>query len=207
MGRRIGVRRLSFFKLPKQPSGSSGRIADPLFGKAWAAVGVPRPARPWALPLITGLAVAAIIAGVAYRIWQATLPPDVLRTEEILIGIGVVFGAVALAVKMSRLGTSSGAQLPVMATAAVLAVLVLGVAGRWLADDLPPLAAVSFAAVFLHFDVGLHSRHFAYVFGVAILGIGALWVYAVTQLMVSISAVVIWTLILIGLGVLAFLAH
>jgi PAS domain S-box-containing protein len=92
-----------------------------------------------------------------------------------------------------------------MITAAVLAVLVLGVAGRWLGDDLPPLAAVSFAAVFLHFDVGLRSRHFGYVFAVAILGLGALWIYAITQLMVSLTAVVIWTLILVGLGVLALL--
>jgi diguanylate cyclase (GGDEF)-like protein/PAS domain S-box-containing protein len=191
--------------LAKQLSGSSRLTADPLFGEAWAAVGVPRPARPWNLPLINGLAVAAIIAGVAYRIWQANLPPDVLQQEAILIGIGVVFGAVAVAVKVSRLGTRLRAQLPIMITAAVLAVLVLGVAGRWLGDDLPPLAAVSFAAVFLHFDVGLRSRHFGYVFAVAILGLGALWIYAITQLMVSLTAVVIWTLILVGLGVLALL--
>src|SRR5439155_1435083 len=68
-----------------------------------------------------------------------------------------------------------------------------------------PLAAVSFAAVFLQFDVGLNSRHFIYVFAIAILGLGVPWSYAVTQIMVSVSAVVIWTLVLMGLGILALL--
>jgi diguanylate cyclase (GGDEF)-like protein/PAS domain S-box-containing protein len=202
---KFGSRTLSFIELAKQLSVSPGPSADPLFGAAWAAAGVPRPARRWTLPLVNGIAVAAVIAGVAYRIWQAHLPAHVLQEETILIGIGVVFGAVAVVVKMSRFSASLLVQLPIMVTAAILTVLVLGVAGRWLGDDLPPLAAVSFAAVFLHFEAGLHSRHFAYVFGVAILGIGALWVYAVTQLMVSLSAVAIWTLILVGLGILALL--
>src|SRR5438132_917295 len=92
-----------------------------------------------------------------------------------------------------------------MVITTVLTVLVMGTAGLWLGDDLPPLAAVSFATVFLHFEVGMHSRHFGYVFGIAILGLGALWVYAVFQLMTSLSAVVIWTLLLIGLGILAML--
>ena len=191
--------------MAKQLNASLGPTADPLFGAAWAAAGVARPARRWTLPIVNGIAVAAIIAAVAYRIWEAHPPADVLQQETILIGIGAVFGAVAVAVKTTRFATSLAVQLPIMVSAAILTVLVLGVAGRWLGDDLPPLAAVSFAAVFLRFEAGLHSRHFGYVFGVAILGIGALWIYAVTQLMVSLSAVVIWTLILVGLGILALL--
>ncbi|TME70900.1 MAG: PAS domain S-box protein, partial [Chloroflexi bacterium] len=184
------------------PAGSG---ADPLFGAAWASAGVPRSSRRWNLPLINGLAVAAIIAGVAFRIYEAHLPPEVLRQEEILIGLGVVFGAIAVGLKASRVGNRLFAQLPVMITAAILADLVLGTAGRWLDDDLPPLAAVSFAAVFLHFDVGLRSRHFPYVFGVAMLGLGALWVYAITQLMVAPGTLVVWTLVLAGLGILGLL--
>jgi diguanylate cyclase (GGDEF)-like protein/PAS domain S-box-containing protein len=157
------------------------------------------------LPLLNGVAAAAVILGVAYRIWEANLPPDVLQQEAILIGLGVILAIVAVAVRASRLSTSLKAQLPIMAAAAMLAVLVLGTAGRWLGDDLPPLAAVSFATVFLQFDVGLHSRHFGFVFGVAIIGLSLLWIYAVTQLMVSISTVVIWTLVLVGLGLLALL--
>ena len=184
---------------------SESPAADPLFGAAWAAAGAPLSSRSWNLPLINGLAVGAVIAGVAYRLWQAHLPADVLRQEEILIGVGIVLGGVAVAARVAKLSNRLAVQLPIMGSAAILAVLVLGTAGRWLGDDLPPLAAVSFAAVFLQFDVGLHSRHFGKVFGVAIVGLGLLWAYAVTQLMVSLSAVVIWTLILMGLGILALL--
>jgi diguanylate cyclase (GGDEF)-like protein/PAS domain S-box-containing protein len=191
--------------LAKQLNGAPAAAADPLFGAAWAAVGVPRQARRWNLPLVNGVAVTAIIAAVAYRIWAANPPTSVLRQEALLIGVGLVFAAVAVWLKVSRWGSNLAVQLPVMAIAAVLTVLVLGVAGRWLGDDLPPLAAVSFATVFLFFDVGLRSRHFPYVFGVAILGLGALWVYAVTTLMVTVGAVIVWSLVLIGLGLLAAL--
>ncbi|TMC39497.1 MAG: PAS domain S-box protein, partial [Chloroflexi bacterium] len=202
---KFGSRPLSFCQLAKQLSASPIPAADPLFGAAWAAVGLPRPSRPWNLPLVNGLAVAAIIGGVAYRLWQAHLPDDVLRMEMILIAAGAFLGAAAVAVRVSRYATRLLFQLPIMVAAAVLAVLVLGVAGRWLGDDLPPLAAVSFAAVFLQFDVGLHSRHFGYVFAIAIVGLGVLWVYAVSELMVSLTAVVIWTAVLAGLGILALL--
>ena len=191
--------------MAKQLNGAPAAAADPLFGAAWAAVGVPRQARRRTLPLVNGIAVAAIIAAVAYRIWSANPPADVLRQETLLIGIGLVFAVAAIWLKVSRWGSTLAVQLPVMAIAALLTVLVLGVAGRWLGDDLPPLAAVSFATVFLHFDVGLRSRHFPYVFGVAILGLTALWVYAVTTLMVTLGAVVVWSLVVLGLGLLAAL--
>ncbi len=184
---------------------STAPAADPLFGAAWAAVGLPRSSRPWTLPLVNGVAIAAIIGAVAYRIWEAHPPAYVLRQEATLIGVGVVFAALAIWVKARPMGSSLRVQLPVMATATLLTVLVMGTAGRWLGDDLPPLAAVSFATVFLHFEVGMHSRHFGYVFGIAILGLGLLWVYAVSELMVALSTVVIWTLLLIGLGILAML--
>ncbi|TMC53828.1 MAG: PAS domain S-box protein [Chloroflexi bacterium] len=191
--------------MAKELSVSPAPAADPLFGAAWAATGLARPSRPWTLPLVNGVAVAAVIGAVAYRIWEARPPADVVRQEEVLIGIGVVFAVFAVWIKASPIGSSLRAQIPIMATATVLTVLVMGTAGHWLGDDLPPLAAVSFATVFLHFEVGMHSRRFGYVFGIAILGLGALWVYAVTQLMTSLSAVVIWTLLLIGLGILAML--
>jgi diguanylate cyclase (GGDEF)-like protein/PAS domain S-box-containing protein len=191
--------------LVNELTASRAPAADPLFGAAWAAVGVPPQPRRWSLPLINGLAAGAVIAGVAYRIWEAHLPIAELRMEVILIGLGVLLAAVAVTVRSSRYATSMVAQLSIMAVAAVLAVLVLGVAGKWLGDDLPPLAAVSFAVVLLQFDAGLHSRHFGYVFGVAIVTLGLLWAYAITQLMVSVTAIVIWTLLLVGIGLLAFL--
>src|SRR5438128_4183494 len=184
---------------------SGNPSADPLFGAAWAAAGAPRSTRLWNLPAVNGLAVAAIFAGVGYRLWAAHLPADILREEAILLALGIVLSVVAVAARVSKAATRLTVQLPIMACAAILAVLVLGTAGRWLGDDLPPLAPVSFAAVFLQFDVGLRSRHFIYVFAIAILGLGALWAYAVTQLMVSVSAIVIWTLLVMGLGLLALL--
>ena len=191
--------------MAEQLSLSPGAAADPLFGAAWAAVGLPRPARRWTLPLVNGLAVAAVLGGVTYRLWQAHLPQDILREEALLIGLGVVLGAFAVAARASRYASRLAVQIPIMAAAATLAVLVFAVAGRWLGDDLPPFAAISFAAVFLQFDVGLRSRSFGYVFAVAIVALGLLWLYSVTQLMVSITAVAIWTLILVGLEILAFL--
>jgi len=178
---------------------------DPVFGAAWAAAGLPQASGSWNLPLINAIAAAAVIAGVAYRIWEANLPAAVLRQEAVLIALGVVLAVVAVAVRISKLATSLIAQLAIMAGAATLAVLLLGVAGKWLGNDLPPLAAVSFAVVLLQFDAGLHSRHFGYVFGVAIVALSLLWAYAVTQLMVSLSTVVIWTLLLVGIGLLALL--
>ncbi|TMC82436.1 MAG: PAS domain S-box protein [Chloroflexi bacterium] len=163
------ARPLSFCELAREMSMSPAPAADPLFGAAWAAIGLPRPTRPWTLPLVNGIAVAAIIGAVAYRIWEAHPPAEVLREEAILIGIGAVFAVVAVWVKLSPRGSSLLIQLPVMAIATVLTVLVMGTAGRWLGDDLPPL------------------------------------VYAVSQLMVSLSTVLIWTLVLIGLGILAML--
>src|SRR6266581_6112842 len=119
---------------------SESPAPDPLFGAAWAAAGAPLSPRPWNLPLLNGLAVGAVIAGVAYRLWEAHLPADVLRQEEVLIGIGVLLGAVAVAARVAKLSNRLAVQLPIMAVAAILAVLVLGIAGRWLGDDLPPLA-------------------------------------------------------------------
>jgi diguanylate cyclase (GGDEF)-like protein/PAS domain S-box-containing protein len=176
-----------------------------LFGTAWATVGIPRPTRVWSLPLINALAVTAIVAGGAYRIYAAHLPPDALRQVEILVPVSVVLAGIALVLKASPIGDRLATQLTIMVFAAILTDLVLGTAGRWLGNDLPPLAAVAFAAMFLHFEAGLHSRHFVYLFTVAMLGLGALWVYAVTQLAVAVSAVVIWTLVLVGLGLLAAL--
>ena len=157
------------------------------------------------MPVVSCLAVGAIIGGVAYRIWAANVPPDVLRVEAVLIGVGVVFCVGAIVLKASRYGTNLAVQLPVMVIAAVLILLVFGVAGRWLGNDLPPFAAVSFAAVFLHFEVGLRSKQFGYVLAVSLVAISLLWIYAITALMVSVTQIVIWTLVPAGLGILAFL--
>ncbi|HYL07542.1 MAG TPA: PAS domain S-box protein, partial [Candidatus Udaeobacter sp.] len=180
-------------------------LADPLFGEAWASSAVGRPGRGWTLPLINGLAVGAIIGAVGYRIFEAGLPPDVVQKEIVLIALGTVLGAAAIWVRASRHWRNLPLRLAITGSAAVMAVAVLALAGRWLGNDLPPLAAVSMATVLLQFDLGLHSRHFAYVFAIALVALVAIWIYGVTQLMLSIGTVVIWTGVLFGLGVLTYL--
>src|SRR5258708_23238715 len=144
------------------------------------------PARAsWQLPTINGIAAAALIAAVGFRLWEAHLPPYAVQEEFVLIGAGVVFAVIAVGVRASRFDRNLAIQLPLMVVAAVLTVLVLGVAGPWLGDDLPPLAAAAFATILLHFELGLHARRFAYLFVIAIAGLAVLWIYAVTTLMVS----------------------
>jgi len=161
--------------------------------------------RSWSLTAINGMAALAIIAAVAYRLAQAHAPASVLRDELALIAAGVVLAALAIAFRASSTASRMPVQLGLMIASAVLADLVLGVAGRSLGEDLPPFAAVSFAAILLHFDLGLHSRQFGYVFAIAVVALGALWLYAATELMVSVATIAIWTLVLLGLGLLAYL--
>ena len=163
--------------------------------------------RSWRLPLVNAVAAAAIIGAVGFRLWEARLPAPVVQEELILIGVGVVYALIAIAVRSSRLSTNLPIQLLLMAVSATLTVLVLGVAGPWLQNDLPPLAAASFATILLHFDLGLHARHFGYIFAIATIGLAVLWVYAVTALMVTVEAIAIWTLVLLALGLLAYLTR
>ena len=108
----------------------------------------------WHLPLINGVAAAAIIAAIGFRLWEAHLPPYAVQQEFILIGLGVVFAVVAVAVRASRFSADVRIQVLLIVVSAVLTVLVLGVAGPWLGDDLPPLAAATFATILLHFELG-----------------------------------------------------
>src|SRR6185295_2708700 len=130
------------------------------------------------------------------------------RQEELLlIAFGGVFAVVAVAVRPTRLASHLPVQLLLMTASAVLTVLILGVAGPWLGNDLPPLAAAAFATILLHFDLGLHARHAGYVFLIAAVALAALWVYAFTALMVTLGALIVWTLVLAGLGMLAYLTR
>ena len=180
-------------------------LADPLFG-AWPGAATARTSRPAGLVLINSLASAAIIAGMAFRLWEAHLPTQVIQQEAVLVLLGGVLAAVAIFVRTTRYATSLAAQLPIMAAAMLLAGLVLALAGKWLGNDLPPLTVVACTVVILQFDVGLHSRRFGYVFGVALAGLALLWLYAATRLMVAPSALIAWTLFLAGIGGLALLA-
>jgi len=190
------------------PSESAGD--DSLFGVAsdgWAATGQPPPPSSWRLPLTTSLAAAVIIGAVAVRLWEAHLPKEVLQEEGILIGVGIAYGAIAVAIRASRFMSRVAVQLGLMAVNALLAVAALGLAGPWLGNDLMPLSAALFATMLLFFDLGFLTRHFPYVVAVALVGLGALWIYATVMLNISAGEVVTWALLLLGLALLAYLTH
>ena len=92
--------------------------------------------------MIRTFAAAVIIVAVAYRLWEAGLPRDVLQEEGAVIGAAIVYAAVAVWISGSRLSNRVPVQLGLMACNTLLAVAVLGVAGPWLGNDLLPLAAV-----------------------------------------------------------------
>ena len=190
--------------MANQLTGKRAPGAEPLFETTWP-VAIRQRARPWNLPPINAAAAAALIAGVAIRLWQAQLPSSVLQQEAMLIGLGAALAVAGVWLRASGRTGNIFVQLGITIAAAILCVLVLGVAGKWLGDDLPPLAAVVFAVVLLQFDAGYNSRHFGYVLAVAVVTLGLLWAFAVTQLMVSVSSVVVWTLLLAGIGLLAIL--
>ena len=70
---------------------SESADADPLLGvAAWAGGPPSRGVRTWRLPLIRTFAAAVIVVAVAYRVWEANLPRDVLQGEGVVIGAGIL---------------------------------------------------------------------------------------------------------------------
>jgi diguanylate cyclase (GGDEF)-like protein/PAS domain S-box-containing protein len=190
------------------PSDAPG--ADSLLGleaAGWAEERRPPFLSSWRLAVINAVAAAVIIGGVAVRLWEAHLPGEVLQEEALVIGAGILYGAVAIGIRASRLSEKAPVQLGLMVANAVLAVAVLGVAAPWLGGDLMPLSAAVFATMLLYFDLGFVTRHFPYVIAIAVVGLGALWLDAVAMLHVSAGEVVTWALILVGLALLAFITH
>jgi diguanylate cyclase (GGDEF)-like protein/PAS domain S-box-containing protein len=185
-------------------------VAEPLFDAmagGWRGqVGVPRP-RSWRLVVVNTVAAAAIIGAVSFRIWEANLPPSIRVEELALFGVGIAFGILAIAIRTSKFGKNVPIQLALMACAAVLTVAVFAVAGPWLGSDLPPLAAATFAAILLHFDLGFHVRNFTYVLAIALAGISALWIYSIASLNLAVGPIAMWTAVLLGLSLLAFLTR
>ncbi|HVH63814.1 MAG TPA: PAS domain S-box protein [Candidatus Dormibacteraeota bacterium] len=179
--------------------------AAPLLGAEWTTPTASWRLDSWWLRAVDAVAVAAILGGIAYRLFQATLPADIVRDEAILVATAAVLGASAVVLRASHLADSFYARLVLTILAVTLIVTGLIVAGPWLHSDLPPLAIVAMATVLIHFDLGLRSSRFVYLFGIAVLGLAVLWFYAVISLMVPVSSVVIWSLVLAGFSLLAFL--
>jgi PAS domain S-box-containing protein len=149
--------------------------------------------------------VLAIIAAIGYRLWDANLPAYALRTEAVVIGVATVLAMAGVSIRASRWAGNFPVRLALAVSGLILAMIGLAVAGPWLRNDLPPIAVVTIATVVLHFDLGLRSRRFAIVFAFSVVAVAVLWIYAVTSLMVPASIIVIWTLVMFGLGALAFL--
>lgn len=179
--------------------------ADPLSGATWTTPTTSWRLESWRLRLVNALAVAAILAAIAFRVLSAGLPADILRYEVVLVGTAAVVASAAVAIRASRLADNFVARLALTVVGVSLAMGGLTIAAPWLRGDLPPLAVISIATVLLHFDLGLRSRRFLFLFGVAMLGLAAIWFYALTSLIVPVSSVVLWTLVLIGFSLLAFL--
>jgi diguanylate cyclase (GGDEF)-like protein/PAS domain S-box-containing protein len=173
----------------------------------WARRRKPPFLSSWRVPLINSIAGVVIIAAVAVRLWEANLPRSVLQEEGVLIGVGIVYGAVAVAIRSSNLSARVAVQLGLMASNVLLTVAVLGVAGPWLGNDLLPLSAAVFATMLLYFDLGFLTRHFPYVVAIALAGLGALWIEAAFVLRVSLGEVVTWALALSAIALLAYIAH
>ena len=161
----------------------------------------------WRLPLIRTFAASVMIVAVAYRLWEAHLPKEVLQQEALLIGAGVIYAAVAVSIRGSRFSSRVPVQLGLMASNALLAVAVLGVAGPWLGNDLLPLAAAVFATTLLYFDLGFLTRHFPYLLAISVAGLAALWIDAVVVLHIALGEILTWALVLFGLALLAYVTH
>jgi diguanylate cyclase (GGDEF)-like protein/PAS domain S-box-containing protein len=155
--------------------------------------------------VVNGIGVLAIIAAISFRLYLANLPTAVLQTEAIVVVTGTALAVIGVAIRASNWGSKFSVRLAFATCGVILAMIGLGVAGPYLQDDLPPLAVVAVATVVLHFDLGLRTRRFGYIFALAVAAVGVLWLYAVTMLMVPLTTIIIWSLILFGLGVLAFL--
>jgi diguanylate cyclase (GGDEF)-like protein/PAS domain S-box-containing protein len=183
-------------------------LADPLLGAAaWAGDGHMRSLSSWRLPLIRTFAAAVIILAVAYRVWEAHLPADVLQEEVLVIGAGLIYAVIAVWIRGSRFTNRVPIQLGLMVSNALLAVAVLGVAGPWLGNDLLPLGAAVFATTLLYFDLGFLTRHFPYLLAIAVAGLAALWIDAAVVLHLAGGELVVWALVLFGLGLLAYVTH
>ena len=185
-------------------------VPDPLFSHALGTSAEPTqqpaPRSRW-LSAVNAVAAGAIVAAVIFRLAQAGMPAQVIQEEAVIAAVGIVYAGIAVWIRSSRLSQQTGVQLLLMGANVALAVVSLGVAGQWLGADLPPLAVAVFAAMLLYFDLGYNTRYFLYVLVVAAAGLAVLWTDAIINLGVPISSIVIWSMVLLGLVLLAYVTH
>jgi diguanylate cyclase (GGDEF)-like protein/PAS domain S-box-containing protein len=194
----------------KAAAGPARAASDPLFAQRRSISSKPR--RPtvqrsrW-LAAINAVAALAITAAIAFRFAQAGMPPTVMQEEVAVVVVGALYAGLVIWIRSSPLVARTAVQLLLMVANIVLAVVGLGVAGPYLGADFAPLSVGVFAAMLLYFDMGYNARHFAYVLLVAAIGLGVLWADAVINLGIPISSILVWTLVLLGLVLLAYVTH
>ncbi len=183
---------------------------EPLFGPrpATAMNGTaPSGTRSRILLVFNALAVLAIAGGIAYRMAASGPPASVLQKEVALFVVGLIYAATAVWIRARPWGGGLLIRLVLVLISVALVVAAFGLAGPWLQGEMPPLAVAAFAAILLYWDYGYGAGHIGYVLLIAAAGLGLLWVDAIVTLMIPISAVVVWSLVLLGLVLIAFVTR
>ncbi|HET7467486.1 MAG TPA: PAS domain S-box protein [Candidatus Dormibacteraeota bacterium] len=186
-------------------------VPDPLFGqKRTAAQGSLSPfaGRSRALlVLINAVALLAIVGAIAFRIATSGPPAPILEQEAAIIAVGLVYATSAVWIRSMPWGGALPVRLLLVFVNVALVVAALGLAGPWLQGELPPLAVAAFAALLLYWDSGYGGGQIGYVLLIAAAGLGLLWVDAVATLMVPVGTVIVWTLVLLGLVLFAYVTR
>lgn len=160
------------------------------------------PGRP--VQLVNSLGSILVIGAVALRLHFAPLTAAAIRTEQALILLGVVYAVPAIAVRASPLTRRFAVQAAMTAVNTLLAGAVLAVAAPFLPDFLP-VACFVFATIILNFDLGFAHRGFFGIAAIPVAGVAALWGYYLVALHGDPAYVAVWTGLLFGVSLLAYL--
>src|SRR5438034_7069806 len=195
---------------PKLAASLSRAGRDPLFSHKRTPAQGPPPLFGGSsrfLLLFNAVALLAIAGGVAFGIAASGPPARVLEQEAAIIAVGLVYATAAVWVRSLPWGGMLLVRLFLVFVNVALVVAALGVAGPWLQGEFPPLAVAAFAALLLYWDSGYGAGQIGYVLLIAAAGLGLLWVEAIGTLMVPIASVLVWSLVLLGLVLFAYVTR
>ncbi|HEV2216054.1 MAG TPA: PAS domain S-box protein [Candidatus Dormibacteraeota bacterium] len=195
---------------PKLAVRLSRPVVDPLFNQKRTRAQGPPPlfgGRSRMLVLINAVAVLAIAGGVAFGIAASGPPAAVLEQEAAIIAVGLVYAAASAWIRSTPWGSALLVRLLLVFINVALVVAALGLAGPWLQGELPPLAVAAFAALLLYWDSGYGAGRIGYVLLITAAGLGLLWVDAIATLMVPVTSVLVWSLVLLGLVLFAYVTR
>ena len=195
---------------PKLAASLSRAVRDPLFSHKRTPAQGPPPLFGGSsrfLLLFNAVALLAIAGGVAFGIAASGPPARVLEQEAAIIAVGLVYATAAVWVRSLPWGGMLLVRLFLVLVNVALVVAALGVAGPWLQGEFPPLAVAAFAALLLYWDSGYGAGQIGYVLLIAAAGLGLLWVEAIGTLMVPIASVLVWSLVLLGLVLFAYVTR